>query len=131
MKWLSDKGLSICSTSANDPILAGRNIDCSRRSLAGGMGTVYRAEDTELKPSECHQSSEHAGSRHDVAKRMCAEAQIIARLEHPGLFRFMMLVARGRSRVLSMKLVRGYSGLMNMPRRTLQLRIGCENSGGL
>ena len=54
----------------------------------GGMGTVYLAEDTELNRLVAIKVLNTPEVTEDLRNRMIREAQIIARLEHPGSFRF-------------------------------------------
>jgi serine/threonine-protein kinase len=51
----------------------------------GGMGTVYEAEDRELDRRVAIKVINTPEVNEDLKKRMVREAQIIARLEHPGI----------------------------------------------
>jgi serine/threonine protein kinase len=108
VKWLSDKGLKHLLSVANDPDFGGTKYRLLEEISRGGMGTVYRAEDTELNRQIAIKVLNTPEANADVAKRMLREAQIIARLEHPGIVPVHDVGLLGDGRVFyAMKLVRG------------------------
>ena len=79
MKWLSDDKL--------DHLLeiAGTKYEFVKELGRGGMGTVYLAEDRELDRLVAVKVVNTPEVTDDLRERMMREAQIIARLEHPGI----------------------------------------------
>ena len=79
MKWLSDDKL--------DHLLdiVGTKYECVEELGRGGMGTVYLAEDRELDRLVAVKVLNTPDVTDDLRERMIREAQIIARLEHPGI----------------------------------------------
>lgn len=108
MKWLSDKGLKHLLAVANDPDFGGTKYRIIDEIAHGGMGTVYRAEDTELGRQVAVKVLNSSEANHDLAQRMVREARIIARLEHPGIAPVHDVGVLPDGRVFyAMKLVRG------------------------
>lgn len=108
MRWVSDKSLKHLLTVANGPDFRATKYRIVEEISRGGMGTVYRAEDTELDRQIAIKVLSTPETNSDMAKRMVREAQIIARLEHPGIVPVhdVGLLADGRV-FYAMKLVRG------------------------
>ena len=108
MRWLSDRSLTHLLSVANDLDFGTTKYRLLEEIATGGMGTVYRAEDTELDREVAIKVLNTAEASPDLAKRMVREAQIIARLEHPGIVPVhdVGLLADGRV-FYAMKLVRG------------------------
>ena len=79
MKWLSDDKL--------DHLLdiVGTKYAFVKELGRGGMGTVYLAEDRELDRLVAVKVLNTPDVTDDLRERMIREAQIIARLEHPGI----------------------------------------------
>ena len=79
MKWLSDHKL--------DHLLdvVGARYAFVKELGRGGMGTVYLAEDSELDRLVAVKVLNTPEATDDLRQRMIREAQIIARLEHPGI----------------------------------------------
>jgi predicted Ser/Thr protein kinase len=79
MKWLSDDKL--------DHLLdiVGSKYAFVKELGRGGMGTVYLAEDRELDRLVAIKVLNAADVADGLRERMMREAQIIARLEHPGI----------------------------------------------
>jgi serine/threonine protein kinase len=79
MKWLSDDKL--------DHLLdiVGTKYECVEELGRGGMGTVYLAEDRELDRLVAVKVLNTPDVTEDLRQRMIREAQILARLEHPGI----------------------------------------------
>ncbi len=74
----------------------------------GGMGMVYRAEDTTLARSVALKVLTTAADAPDLAQRLSREARVLARLDHPGIVAVhdAGLLADGRPFYV-MRLVRG------------------------
>ena len=85
MNWLSDSKISHLRAVVGNPDFSGTKY-CFVKELAhGGMGTVYLAEDTELNREVAIKVLSTPDITEDLRRRMIREAQIIARLEHPGI----------------------------------------------
>ena len=108
MKWLSDRNLQHLRDIANDPDFSGTKYRLIEEISHGGMGTVYRVHDQELERQVALKVLSSPGGEHELAKRMLREAQIIARLEHPGIVPVHDVGQLADGRVYyAMKLVRG------------------------
>lgn len=108
MRWVSDQSLRHLLSVANDPDFSATKYRIVEEISRGGMGTVYRARDTELDREIAIKVLSTPEVDSDLAKRMVREAQIIARLEHPGILPVhdVGLLTDGRV-FYAMKLVRG------------------------
>src|SRR5260370_23098206 len=84
MKFLSDTAIEGLPEAVEAPDLSGTRYKIIEAIGEGGMGKVYLAEDAllsrrvALKVLNLPVTDEHA-------RRMATEAQVIARLEHPGI----------------------------------------------
>ena len=108
MRWLSDRSLTHLLGVANDLDFGDTKYRLLEEISRGGMGTVYRAEDTELNREIAIKVLNTPEANPDMAKRMVREAQIIARLEHPGIVPVHDVGLLKDDRVFyAMKLVRG------------------------
>jgi serine/threonine protein kinase len=85
MRWLSDERVSYLRKLAAHPEFDGTKYRIINELARGGMGTVYLAEDTELDRRVAIKVLSTPESNNDLRERMIREAQIIARLEHPGI----------------------------------------------
>ena len=85
MNWLSDSKVSHLRAVVGDPDFSGTKYTCIKELARGGMGTVYLAEDTELNRQVAIKVLNTPEMTEDLRRRMIREAQIIARLEHPGI----------------------------------------------
>jgi eukaryotic-like serine/threonine-protein kinase len=85
MKWLSDSKLEHLRSIADTPDLSSTKYTIVKELARGGMGTVYLAEDTELNRQVALKVLNTTEMNPDTARRMTREAQIVARLEHPGI----------------------------------------------
>jgi eukaryotic-like serine/threonine-protein kinase len=85
MKWLSDNRLNHLRAIVTDPDFSSTRYTVVKELGRGGMGTVYLAEDRELKRLVAIKVLNTADLTDDFGNRMVREAQIIARLEHPGI----------------------------------------------
>jgi serine/threonine-protein kinase len=108
VKWLSDNSLKHLLSIASEPDFAETKYRVVEELSRGGMGTVYRARDTELDREIAIKVLNGLAADSALAQRMVREAQIIARLEHPGIVPVhdVGLLADGRV-FYAMKLVRG------------------------
>jgi serine/threonine-protein kinase len=85
MKWLSDSKLEHLRTIGEDPDFSSTKYRLIKELARGGMGTVYLAEDPELDRQVAVKVLNAIEVDPDIARRMVREAQIVARLEHPGI----------------------------------------------
>jgi eukaryotic-like serine/threonine-protein kinase len=85
MKWLSDDKLTYLRTIVGNPDFSSTKYTVVKELARGGMGTVYLAEDAELNRLVAIKVLNSADVTDDLRNRMVREAQIIARLEHPGI----------------------------------------------
>jgi serine/threonine protein kinase len=108
VKWVSDKGLKRLLSVAVDPDFGDTKYRILEEISSGGMGTVYLAEDIELGRQIAIKVLNATEASQDIAHRMVREAQIIARLEHPGIVPVHDVGTLPDGRVFyAMKLVRG------------------------
>ena len=82
--WLGDATLAHLRDVAEWPDL-GERYEVTGRLGRGGMGVVYAAHDRTLDREVAVKVLDAAGEHDDAAARLRAEAQILARLEHPGI----------------------------------------------
>ena len=85
MKWISDARLDHLRELAISPDFSATKYSVINELASGGMGTVYLAEDTELNRQVAIKVLNTPELTSDLKQRMVREAQIIARLEHPGI----------------------------------------------
>ena len=85
MKWLSDDKLNYLRTVVANPDFSSTKYTFVKELGRGGMGTVYLAEDGELNRLVAIKVLNTPDVTEDLRNRMVREAQIIARLEHPGI----------------------------------------------
>src|SRR5262245_36221565 len=85
MNWLSDSRVSHLRAVVGDPDFSVTKYTFVKELARGGMGTVYLAEDTELNRQVAIKVLSVPEMTEDLRRRMIREAQIIARLEHPGI----------------------------------------------
>ena len=108
MKWLSDQKVEHLRTIATDPDFSGTKYRVMRELARGGMGTVYLAEDAELNREIAIKVLNMPEVTTEMAQRLVREAQIIAKLEHPGIVPVHDVGVLADGRVFyAMKLVRG------------------------
>lgn len=85
MKWLSDSKVSHLRALAVEPDFSATKYTFVKELARGGMGAVYLADDTELDRQVAIKVLSTPEMTEDLRRRMIREAQIIARLEHPGI----------------------------------------------
>lgn len=85
MKWLSDSKVTHLRALAAEPDFSATKYTFVKELARGGMGTVYLADDTELNRQVAIKVLSTPEMTEDLRRRMIREAQIIARLEHPGI----------------------------------------------
>lgn len=85
MKWLSDDRIHHLRELTLNPDFTATKYRLESELARGGMGTVYLAEDTELNRQVAIKVLNSSDVTADLRERMIREAQIIARLEHPGI----------------------------------------------
>lgn len=85
MKWISDARLDHLRELAISPDFSATKYRLINELASGGMGTVYLAEDVELNRQVAIKVLNTPELTSDLKQRMVREAQIIARLEHPGI----------------------------------------------
>jgi serine/threonine protein kinase len=85
MKWLSDDRLDHLRELTVNPDFSATKYRLAGELARGGMGTVYLAEDTELNRQVAIKVLNSPDITDELRRRMIREAQIIARLEHPGI----------------------------------------------
>src|SRR5579862_7906516 len=85
MKWLSDQALDRLRVAVEMPDLSGTSYVLLGKLGAGGMGGVFRVEDTALGRQVALKVIGIADSSGEFGARLLREAKIIAQLEHPGI----------------------------------------------
>ncbi|MGA9797416.1 MAG: serine/threonine-protein kinase [Terriglobales bacterium] len=85
MKWLSDQALGRLRVAAEIPDLSGTSYVLLDKLGAGGMGGVFRVEDTALGRQVALKVIGVVDSSGEFGARLLREARIIAQLEHPGI----------------------------------------------
>jgi eukaryotic-like serine/threonine-protein kinase len=108
VEWLSDKKLAQLLNVVTEPDFSQTKYRVIEEISRGGMGTVYRAADGELNRHVAIKVLNTTDTDPELARRMVREAQIIARLEHPGIVPVHDVGLLPDGRVFyAMKLVRG------------------------
>jgi serine/threonine protein kinase len=108
VRWLGDATLDHLREVADLPDLEGTKYELQSRIARGGMGTVYRALDRELDHQVALKVLSEPYSDPAAPERLRREAQILARLEHPGIVPVHDVGTLPDGRVFYvMKLVRG------------------------
>lgn len=108
MRSLSDQKLDRLRRIATQPDFSGTKYRLIRELGHGGMGTVYLAEDSDLDREVAIKVLSSEADESALSHRMVREAQIIARLEHPGIVPVHDVGTLADGRVFyAMKLVRG------------------------
>lgn len=109
MKWLSDTAIARLRAAADLPDLGGTRYRLVDKLGQGGMGGVYRVEDTALGRQVALKVIAVADPGDELATRLLREAHVIARLEHPGIVPVHDVGTLVDGRVFyTMKLVQGH-----------------------
>ncbi len=85
MKYLSDKAIERLRDSPDIPSLEGTRYVLLNRVARGGMGVVYAAQDGALGRRVALKVLDTPERSGGLARRLIREAQVLARLEHPGI----------------------------------------------
>src|SRR4029077_18171260 len=85
MNWLSDEAIARLQKGNALPALAGTRYRVIERVGGGGMGTVYLAEDSVLGRRVALKILDLPDLRADLRARLLREAQMLGRVEHPGI----------------------------------------------
>ena len=85
MKWISDDKLDHLRSVVSEPDFSATKYTFVKELGRGGMGAVCLAEDRELDRLVAIKILNTPEITDDLRNRMVREAQIIARLEHPGI----------------------------------------------
>jgi serine/threonine-protein kinase len=108
MVFVPDDVLEHVVAATDAPDLAGTKYRVLRRLGEGGMGEVWAAQDTELGREVALKISAASDHAAELCARLRREAEVIARLEHPGIVPVHDVGVLPDDRVFyAMKLVRG------------------------
>lgn len=133
MNWLSDDALERLRAAADAPDLTGTGYVLLEKLGEGGMGSIYRVEDTALGRQVALKVIRLADCQGDLAERLLREARVIAQLEHPGIVPVHEVGTLPDGRVFyTMKLVRGQrldqkkQSMGGLPERLRSLQKICD-----
>lgn len=108
MTWLSNEALAGFRQSLEQPDLTGTPYELHEELGRGGMGIVFRAFDSELLRDVALKVVRFLDTDGSVGKRIRTEAEILARLEHPGIVPIYHIGVLPDARVFyTMRLVQG------------------------
>lgn len=108
MTHLSDDNLSRLQSLVDLPDLSGTKYTVVERLARGGMGTVFKAHDSELDRHVALKVLTVPDESGEMVTRMLNEARIVARLEHPSIVPIHDVGRLNDGRVYyAMKLVQG------------------------
>jgi len=85
VNWLSDQLVNHLRAVSDLPDLSGTKYRLLEKFAAGGMATIYLAEDTQLQRRVALKVLRLPEVSSDLSARMWREARVIARLEHPSI----------------------------------------------
>jgi eukaryotic-like serine/threonine-protein kinase len=109
MKFLSDKALDRLRDAGDAADLAGTRYVLLERVARGGMGVIYLARDEKLQRRVALKVLDVEDRGGGLARRLVREAQVLARLEHPGIVPVHDVGALQDGRVFyTMKFVQGH-----------------------
>lgn len=108
MKWINDHTLNHLAELFDHPDLSGTRYRLIDKIAVGGMGAIYRVEDTELRRVVALKVINHSIVEQTKIELLMREARTIAQLEHPGIIPVydVGLLQDGRA-FYTMKLVKG------------------------
>ncbi|MBI3670886.1 MAG: serine/threonine protein kinase [Acidobacteria bacterium] len=127
MNWISDAAVARLRAVGSLPDLSGTKYRVLEGVGRGGMGAVYLAEDTTLGRRVALKTLDLPDPTGELTARMLREAQILARLEHPGIVPVHDVGRLADGRVFyTMKFVRGdrldrHLGKMSSPADRLRI----------
>jgi serine/threonine protein kinase len=108
MNWISDTAVDRLRADIDLPDLSGTDYSLICKIAAGGMGTVYLAEDAKLARRVALKVMREIDASGELAGRMLREAQVLARLEHPSIVPIHDVGTSGDGRIFYvMKFVEG------------------------
>src|SRR5262249_56849834 len=81
----ADRPLDAAGDQADLPDLAGTRYALIERVARGGMGVIYAAKDEKLDRRVALKVLDAEDRDGDLSRRLVREAQVLARLEHPGI----------------------------------------------
>ncbi len=84
-RWVSDSALERLREAADSPDLSGTRYRLLDKLGQGGMGGVFRVQDTALERQVALKVISVADPEGSWSARLSQEARIIAKLEHPGI----------------------------------------------
>ena len=85
MRWIPDDAVGRLRDAAEAPLIPGGRYEVVDRVARGGMGVVWRARDHALDRDVALKVLDLPGPDDEARARMRREAQVLARLEHPGI----------------------------------------------
>ncbi len=85
MTWLPAAAVDRLRDVADWPVVPGGRYEAVAALARGGMGTVYQAHDRELDRDVAMKVLSATAMDEEWAARLRQEAQVLARLEHPGI----------------------------------------------
>jgi len=85
VNWLSDQLVNHLRAVSDLPDLSGTKYRLLEKFAAGGMGTIYLAEDTQLQRRVALKVLHLPEVSSELSARMWREARVIAKLEHPSI----------------------------------------------
>jgi serine/threonine protein kinase len=108
MKLLNDNAIGRLRVAAEQPDLSGTRYKLIGPLGQGGMGSVYRVEDSQLGRQVALKVISLPGDDCQLADRLVHEAKVLAQLEHPGIVPVHDVGTLADGRVFyTMKLVQG------------------------
>ena len=108
MRWIADEAVAHLREVGEEPDFTGTRYRIDREIGRGGMGIVWEAFDTELQRKVAVKVLPLMEDGLEVVESLAREAQILARLEHPGIVPVHDLGRLADGRIFyAMKLVRG------------------------
>jgi len=109
MRWISDQALDRLRAVGRMPDLSASGYRLVDVIGQGGMGIVYLAQDPKLRRQVALKVLDAPDASGQLAARLMREAQVLARLEHPGIVPVHDVGVLEDGRVFyTMKLVRGH-----------------------
>jgi len=108
MRFLSDQSLERLRATMCEPDFSGTHYRLLEPLSRGGMGVVYAAEDLRLARRVALKVLDPSDASDELEARLVREAQVLARLEHPGIVPVHEVGRLADGRVFyAMKLVEG------------------------